>query len=90
MNKTEFITKVAEVTGFTKKDSTIFVDAAIDVITEALINKEKISFTGFGTLEPTVRAARKGVNPQTKLPIDIPESNSVHFKVGATLKSAIQ
>ena len=64
-------------------------DAFIDVITEALKNGEKVQLVGFGTFETKTRAARKGINPQTKEEIKIPASTVPGFKAGKALKDAI-
>jgi len=45
--------------------------------------------TGFGTFRTSVRRARQGVNPQTGAKIRIPESKSVSFKAGKTLKNSV-
>ena len=76
MNKTEFIEKVAEKSGFTKKDATIAVETFIDVVNDAMINNDKIQFVGFGSFEVVERAARKGKNPKTGEDIDIPASKN--------------
>ena len=40
----------------------------------------------FGTFKPVTRAARKGINPTTKTPIDIAASTSAKFSISAPLK----
>lgn len=89
MNKTEFIEKVAEKSGFTKKDATIAVETFIDVVNDAMINNDKIQFVGFGSFEVVERAARKGKNPKTGEDIDIPASKNVKFKAGKLLKERV-
>lgn len=42
MNKTELIAAVAEKTGLSKKDSDAAVAAMVDVITESLVQGEKV------------------------------------------------
>ena len=39
-----------------------------------------VSIRGFGTFKTSVRAARKGRNPQTGAEIDIPEKRGLTFK----------
>ena len=43
MNKVELISKVAEQTDFTKKDTGIVVDAVMTVITEAVASGDKVA-----------------------------------------------
>ena len=89
MNKAELISVVAEKTGFTKKDSDLAVNAALDAITEALVAGEKVQLVGFGTFEVKERAARVGRNPQTNEEIEIAASRVASFKVGKALKDAV-
>ena len=46
---------------------------------------EKVSILGFGSFSVVKKAARKGVNPQTKKAINIPARQVVKFKPGASL-----
>ncbi len=89
MTKMDLIAKVAEKTEFTKKDADIAVAAVLDSISEALSEGDKVSLVGFGTFEVKERAARKGHNPKTKQPIDIPASKAPVFKAGKALKDAV-
>lgn len=89
MNKTELIAAIAEKTEFTKKDVALVVKAYEEVVTEALANGDKVQSIGFGTFELRHRNERMGVNPKTKEPIKIAACKSVGFKVGKTLKDAV-
>ena len=89
INKTEFIDLVAKKVGATKKDTTVFVNAILDVIKDNLVKGEKIQFSGFGSFEVKTRSAHKGRNPQTGEEINIPASKSPVFKVGTILKDAV-
>ena len=89
MNKAELVAKVAEKTGFTKKDAEAAVNALVGSIEEALVNGDKVQLIGFGTFEVRERAARVGRNPQTKEEIKIDASKQPVFKAGAALKKAV-
>ena len=89
MTKIELIAKVAEKTGVSKKASEEAVSAVISSITEALQNGEKVSLVGFGTFEVKERAARTGLNPQTKEAIEIAACKAPAFKAGKALKDAV-
>lgn len=89
MNKTELIAAVAENAGFSKKDSEKLINATIDVITNALVEGEKVQLVGFGAFEVKSRAARIGRNPKTKEAITIPASKSPVFKAGKALKDIV-
>ena len=89
MNKTELINALSNKTSSTKKVAEENLNAIVDVITETLKNGEKVQLVGFGTFETKTRAARKGINPQTKEEIKIPASTVPAFKAGKALKDAV-
>ncbi|WP_028986383.1 HU family DNA-binding protein [Thermicanus aegyptius] len=89
MNKSELVARVAEMTGFTKKDSSKAVDAVLDAITDALKTGEKVQLIGFGNFEIRERSARKGRNPQTGEEIMISASKVPAFRPGKGLKEQI-
>ena len=89
MNKTELIAAVAEKTGLSKKDTEAVITAALDAISAALAEEEKVQLVGFGAFEVKSRAARLGRNPKTKETIEIPASKVPVFKAGKALKDAV-
>ena len=89
MNKSELVAAVAGKTELSKKDAEAAVRALVDVITEELAKGEKVQLVGFGTFEVAERAARTGVNLQTKKKIKIPASKAPKFKAGRALKDAV-
>ena len=86
MNKTELITAMAEKSGLTKKDSENALTALVESIEDALKSGDKVQLVGFGTFEVK---ARKGINPQTKKPVEIAASKAPVFKAGKGLKDAL-
>ena len=89
MTKAEFISKLSEKTGFSKKDAEKAVNSFMEVVKEALADGEKVSLVGFGTFEVIQRSARKGRNPQTGKEITIPACKAPKFKAGKGLKEAV-
>lgn len=89
MNRTELIAAIAEKTNLTKKDSELALKAFIDVVTETLEKKDKLTLVGFGTFETSVRAEREGRNPATGKTIKIPSIVSPKFKAGKALKERV-
>ena len=85
MNKTEFISAVAEKAGATNVDTKAIVDAAVAVIAEEMKKGEKVAILGFGTFSVVERAKREGFNPRTKEKIKIPARKIVKFKPGSDL-----
>ena len=89
MNKTDLIAAVAQSAGLTKKDSERVLNAAIDAMTAALANGEKVQISGFGAFEVKEREARIGRNPHTKEAIEIPATKVPVFKASKALKDII-
>ena len=89
MNKAELINAVAAAADDSKKDAEAVITAAVDTITAALQEGEKVQLVGFGSFEVKKRAARTGRNPKTKEAIEIPASAVPVFKAGKALKDAV-
>lgn len=89
MNKTELVSAMAERLGASKKHSEEALTVALDLITEALAEGEKVQLVGFGSFEVRERAPRIGRNPRTKKEVTIPASKAVQFKSGKVLKRAV-
>ena len=89
MNKTELINAVAVSADVSKKEAEAVITAALDAITAALKEGDKVQLVGFGSFEVKKRAARVGRNPKTKEPIEIPATTVPVFKPGKALKDQI-
>lgn len=90
MNKAELVSAAAEKAELSKKDTEAALNAALEVITEALVQNDKVQLVGFGSFESKVRAARTGRNPRTGEEIQIPASKLPVFKPGKALKDAVE
>ena len=90
MNKTELIAAMAAESGLSRADSRRAVDAFMSSVSKALKGGDKVSLIGFGTFSVNERAARMGINPSTKAPINIPAKKIAKFKPGAELTDAIK
>ena len=89
MNKADLISAVAKDTGLTKVAAEAAVASVFDNITETLKKGEKVTWIGFGSFEVRERAARTGVNPQTKEKIKIKATKVPAFKAGKALKDVV-
>jgi len=90
MNKAELVSAAAEKAGLSKKDAEAALNAALEAITEALAQDDKVQLVGFGSFETKLRAARTGRNPRTGEAIKIPASKLPVFKPGKALKDAVE
>ncbi len=89
MNKTELIAAIAAKSNLTKKDSELALTAALEAITEALVEGDKVQLIGFGSFETKKRDAREGRNPRTGETIKVPASKAPVFKAGKALKDKV-
>jgi len=69
-----------------QKDIAASINLLKDVTAEALATGHKVQITGFVTIEPSYRNARKGNNVVTNQPMDIPESIVLNVKAGKVIK----
>ena len=89
MTKAEFIEKVAEKTGFSKKDAAAAVDAYHAVIADAMKAGDKIVIPGVLKVEVKEQAARTGRNPRTGAETKIAACTAPKFKAGQALKDQV-
>ena len=89
MNKAELVNAMAKETGVSKKDVEKVLNSFINVVSNEMANKGKVQLVGFGTFETRQRAARTGLNPQTKEEIKIPACTAPAFKAGKALKDKV-
>ena len=90
MNKDGLVSTIAEKTDLSKKDIELMIDTMTEVITGVIKSGEKVTLTGFGTFRASKRAAREGINPQTKARITIPAMTVPKFTAGKVLKEAVK
>ncbi len=88
MNKSELIDAVADDSGVSKKDVGAVIDGMFDEVMKQVSKGNKVTLPGVVSFEQVDRKARKGFNPQTKEPIDIPASKAVKVTAGSKLKAA--
>jgi Bacterial nucleoid DNA-binding protein len=83
MNKTELIAAMADKSGLTKADAKRALDGFLSAVSEELKKGGKVTLIGHGTYQVIQKSARKGINPKTKQPIQIPAKKVVKFKPGS-------
>ncbi len=89
MNKNDLVVSMVEKSGLSKKDTEKALAALLDSVKGALKKGDKVQLVGFGTFEVKKRAARTGINPQTKKAIKIKASKAPAFKAGKAFKDAL-
>ena len=86
LNKKSIAELVAEQHNLTKKEAAEIIDLVFDTVSGTL----KVDISGFGKFEVKTRAARTGINPQTKETIKIPASKVPGFKAAKNLKELVK
>jgi len=90
VNKDALVSDIAAKTSLSKKDVEMVIDTMMDVVTKQMQSGNKVTLTGFGTFRVSQRAAREGINPQTKAKIHIPAMTVPKFTAGKALKEAVK
>jgi DNA-binding protein HU-beta len=91
VTKQEFVDRVAQKSGLSRREASEAVDAFLDSITDALRGGEEVAFTGFGKFSVQDRAARQGVNPRNPTErVHIPATKVPKFSAGSQLKTAVK
>jgi DNA-binding protein HU-beta len=90
MTKAQLVEMMAKDAGISKTAANKALDSFVGSVTKGLKKKpNKVTLVGFGTFSKVRRKARKGRNPRTGEAIKIKASNTVTFKPGKSLKSAV-
>jgi|TARA_B110000503_G_C7029332_1_gene363303 DNA-binding protein HU-beta len=89
MNKSEFVKHIAEQHNCTQIESEKALDMFVSSAISALSEGNEISLVGFGNFTVSKVAARTGRNPRTGESLEIKAYNQPKFKVGKTLKDAV-
>jgi nucleoid DNA-binding protein len=90
INRETLVGAIVEKTDLTKKDVEAVLECFMDEVTKQLQQGNKVTLTGFGTFKVSNRAAREGINPQTKAKIQIPAMTVPKFTAGKALKEAVK
>ena len=89
MNKRDIVEALHEKVGFSKRETTFLVDAALEKITSALVGNETVTISSFGTFRVKERKAQKGRNLKTGESVVVPSRKTVTFKASPALKEVI-
>jgi DNA-binding protein HU-beta len=91
MNKSEFVTALAEKANLSKSDADDVVKAFVDVVTDELSSGEgEVTIPGFVSFKRVDRSAREGRNPATGEKIKVPATKAVKVSAGSKLKAAVK
>jgi DNA-binding protein HU-beta len=90
VNKKILADSLADEFHIKKKDALLYVSFLFESIEDALKSGDGVDISGFGKFSVNERAARQGINPNTKETIMIPSSKTIKFKPSKSLKESIK
>lgn len=88
-NKANLIARLSEITGASKKESQLFVEALAAISMQDLSEEGEAILPGLGKLKVRSRNARTGRNPRTGETLNIPARNVVKFSATSQLKASV-
>ncbi|MFM7659108.1 MAG: HU family DNA-binding protein [Betaproteobacteria bacterium] len=89
MNKGDLIEVVSREADLSKAAATRAVDSVLKTIVKTVSKKQTVQLIGFGTFRAMKRNARKGRNPSTGEPLNIPSSTVPKFTPGSAFKEKL-
>jgi len=90
VNKDSLVDAISVKLDLSKKAVEGVIETLEEIITDEIRKGNKVTLTGFGTFKVSNRAAREGINPQTKAKIQIPAMTVPKFTAGKSLKEAVK
>ena len=90
MNNKEFITELAQRSGYNQRDTQKLVRTVIDEMTDHFAETDIVSIPSFGTFELKKRLERIVVNPATKKRMLVPPKLVLGFKPVQSIKEQLK
>jgi integration host factor subunit beta len=86
VTRSELIEKIAaKMPNLTVKDIDNVVNVIFSRLTKALAEGDRVELRGFGAFSIRKRNPRVAINPKTKVRVEVPTRNIIHFKTGKEL-----
>jgi DNA-binding protein HU-beta len=89
MTKAEVVAAIAQKTGLKQAQAKEALEAFLSSVTQSLKAGQEVRLVGFGSFVPVERAAGVARNPRTGAAVKRPASKTARFRVGESLKSAL-
>jgi hypothetical protein len=88
--KADLAAAVHEALQVTKRDAALVVDVVFDAMTKALAEGRDMKIAGFGAFTLRRQPPRKGRNPKTGTPVEIPARTTVLYRSSIAVKEKVQ
>jgi nucleoid DNA-binding protein len=89
MTKADLVKRVAEDTGYIRKDVALMIDAFLQAVKDTLAEGHHIEIRGFGTFKLKTRKARMGRNPKTNVKVPVEARTVPTFKFSREIKDLV-
>jgi len=89
VNKKELIEAIRQDLRLTVRETERFINSFMENVTKELEDGGEVRLVGFGTFKTVEKAARKGINPQTKKEIEIAAKKLPKFTPGKKLRERV-
>ncbi len=89
MTKAELVSAIADNAKLTKTQAREALEAFVDAVTTSLKSGSEVRLVGFGSFVPVERKAGTARNPRTGASVARPASKTCRFRVGDSLKTAL-
>jgi DNA-binding protein HU-beta len=89
MNKTDLVDVLAQTAGISKGQAAKAFDAIIARTVEALLDGDRVTVLGLGTMTVVQHRARSGRNPRTGAAMTIAARKAVKFSASRDLRKAV-
>jgi len=89
VGRQELSKRISQQAKISQKQAAEVLEATLDTIREALQSGDEVRLVGFGSIKVRQSAARKGVNPRDRKPIQVPAKERVRFFPGKELAEAV-
>jgi nucleoid DNA-binding protein len=86
IGRQEITRRIASQAGLSQKKAAEVLEATLDAIRDSLKQGQEVRLSGFGSFKVRRSAARKGVNPRDRKPIQVPAKERVRFFPGKQLE----
>jgi nucleoid DNA-binding protein len=89
VGRQELSKRISKAATISQKQAAEVLEVTLVTIREALQSGEEVRLVGFGSFKVRQSAARKGVNPRDRQPIQVPAKERVRFFPGKELAEAV-
>jgi len=89
VGRSELTKRIAQKADISQKQAQAALEVTLLTIREALQSGNEVRLVGFGSFKVRQSAARKGVNPRDRKPIEVPAKERVRFSPGKELADAV-